>query len=134
MGRHLQERHRSWETTSSPREVASSRDTILISNEEETKLGIPEHQVHGHVVAREAYDNCRMQSPPSICDNHGNSPHRTRRPATACQPLPICHSYHSCYNTKAFLPCRWPFQLPMSFANADQSILLLYCCRLYPIL
>ena len=80
MSRHLQERHRSWEATSTPSEVDSIRNTITISDEEETKLGIPE-TLRGRfiqVIASEVYDNSRMGTPPAIRDLHGDSPRRFR--------------------------------------------------------
>ena len=52
----------------------SIRNTITISDEEETKLGIPE-TLRGHsVIAGEVYDNSRLGTPPAIRDLHGDSP------------------------------------------------------------
>jgi hypothetical protein len=56
-------------------------DSISISSDEETKLGIQE-DLHGHsIVASEVYDSRRMGALPTVRDAHGDSPRRIRQSA-----------------------------------------------------
>jgi hypothetical protein len=77
--RHLQERHPSWETNMSATEFKTFSDNILISSDEETRLGISEN-LHGcSIVMSEVYDNRRMNALPTVRDIRGDSPRRTRQ-------------------------------------------------------
>ena len=55
-----QEQHPSWEKRAVPGSVLMEfRNSITITNEEETKLGIPEDYQGRSAVAQEAYGVCR---------------------------------------------------------------------------
>ena len=76
MRHHLQEQHPSWESNTDSLEVQDFSGKISITNEEETKLGIPEKS-HGRcVVAINAYNMRRSHSLPHIHNSHGESPRR----------------------------------------------------------
>jgi hypothetical protein len=81
------ERHPSWEITIAANEFKAFRDSISISGEEETKLGIPEELQGQSTVASEAYDARRMISLPTVRDLHGDSPQRTRNSVVSQRPL-----------------------------------------------
>ena len=50
------------------------RNAITITNEEETKMGIPENYQGRSAIAQEVYDVRRLHQLPTIRDTHGDSP------------------------------------------------------------
>jgi hypothetical protein len=94
--RHLQERHPTWErNVTQGKDLNDFRDRILITNEEEAKLGILEDHQGMSAVAQDAYHARRMQSLSSIHDGHGDSPWRPRYTRfTNTSPLPFSLSPH----------------------------------------
>jgi hypothetical protein len=79
MQRHLQERHPSWEhNVTQGKDLNDFRDRILITNEEETKLGIPEDHQGRSTVAEDAYHARHMHNLPTTHDGRGDSPRRPR--------------------------------------------------------
>lgn len=60
-------------------EFKTFSDSISISSDEETRLGISEN-LHGcSIVMNKVYDNCRMNVLPTVHDIRGDSPQRTRQ-------------------------------------------------------
>jgi hypothetical protein len=82
MRRHLQDRHPSWEanSTTEASELNKFRTEIAVTNKEETRLGIPGNK-KGWLAATYAdvYDMRRLNYPPSVHDNRGDSPRRQRQ-------------------------------------------------------
>jgi len=94
MRHHLQECRLSWESNTTSPEVNDFSGKISITNEEETKLGIPEESQGHSVVALEAYDARRSHSVLPIHDSHGDSPRRPRRTTPVQHPYPPPPSLH----------------------------------------
>ena len=78
----LQELHPSWEKSAVPGSVLMEfRNAITITNEEETKMRIPEnYQGYSGSIAQEVYDVRRLNQLPTIHDStHSDSPQKPRR-------------------------------------------------------
>jgi hypothetical protein len=99
MRHHLQEQHPSWESNTDSLEVQDFSGKISITNEEETKLGIPEESHSCCVVAINAYDVQRSHSLLHIHNSHGKYP---------CRPhytMPVLEQFQSSilsYNNDVF--------------------------------
>jgi hypothetical protein len=97
-----------WETNiMSVTEFKTFSDSISISSDEETRLGISENLHVCSIVMSEVYNNHRMNVLPTVRDFHGVSPRRTRQSVpiyTVPQPFTLLYQIAplllitSCFN------------------------------------
>jgi len=79
--RHLQERHPSWERNliTGAKELQEFRDRITMTNEEESRLNIPEEkQGWSAVIYADVHDQRHLNQIPSVRDSRTDSPQRPR--------------------------------------------------------
>jgi len=85
--RHLQERHPSWESNVTG-EVQEFREKIMITDEEENRLNIPEEKRGwSAIIYADAHDLRRLNQIPSIRDSRTDSPRRPRSSQTFSSPV-----------------------------------------------
>jgi len=68
------------------------QNAITITNEEETKMGVPQNYQGCSAIAQEVYDVRRLKQLPTIHDTHGDPPHKPRRTPPSSYLSPILFS------------------------------------------